>query len=218
MRTLATILLICIAAVAGAQVCSCPAGVNNDNDDAPYRTFRFSNGKELGICGYYKTEVNDTLYSKFALYECGAEKPFKEWSVDKSSTLQKIKDTLLVKDMYSLPIGQSFSNLWRPFFIHKFFYKNGTLTETTSFQKGLSKYSKAQTEQVFKEYGELTKDSKHAIIRVASMLFWASYCGTEDAEELLKGIPEKFGPFDEVQNAELEGIFDIYKLWKEHSK
>ena len=210
-----SILLVFCCSMARAQDCACPDGINNDNDGKPYKTFRFSNGKELGICGYAAVENNDTSYTMFTLFQCEDKTPVKAWGANQTCQAEQVKDDLFIKEMYGLPIGQSFSTLWRPFYIHRFFYKNGALQEVTSYRKDLPKYSKQQIEQVFEAYKNLSKDSNESTMHVANMLFWAYTSGNKDAEAALKSIPDKFGPFDDVIAGEWKAIFATYENWKE---
>ncbi len=196
-----------------AQVCSCPADINSDNEGLPNKVFRFSNGKELGICGYTAVET-DTSYTKFTLFECGSNKPVETWDVTRTCQVEQVKDELIIKEMFGLPIGQSFSTLWRPFLIHKYSYKNGTLQETEYYRKDLDRYNKQQMEQVFAEYKKLPEGSKQNMMHVANMLFWAAFCGNTEAEADLKSMPEKFGPFEGVIGEEWKAIYGTYERWK----
>ena len=218
MRTVLIIFLTLITSIRLiAQDCACPADVHTDNDDKPNRIFRFANGKELGICGYNSAD-GDSTYTKFSLFECVSNKVVEVWDVTKTCQAQMIKDELIVKEMYGLPIGQTFSTLWRPFLIHKFSYKNGAVHEEEYFRKDLDKYSKEQLEQVFAEYKKLPDGGKENMMHVANMLFWASFCGNKEAEADLKTMPEKFGPFDGVIGEEWSGIYSIYLKWKGMNK
>jgi hypothetical protein len=80
---------------AHAQDCNCPAGINNDNEGQPFKTFRFSNGKELGICGYSSVEGKDTTYNLFTLYQCDDKKTVRDWGEAQSCLVAKVKGTVL---------------------------------------------------------------------------------------------------------------------------
>jgi hypothetical protein len=205
-------LLCCLAA--RAQDCNCPVDVNNDNDGKPYKVYKFSNGKELGLCGYMTVELIDTTYTQFVLYNCGDNAAIKEWGKTKSCKPEKVKDELFIREMYGLPIGQSFSTIRVPFYIHKFSFRNGTLRDEAFYSKSLRKYSKPEIEQVFKEYNDLVKGNNGSILRVSKMLFWAYISGSKEAETYFKSIPDKFGPFESAIAEEMDDITAIFNDWK----
>lgn len=208
-----SVFIVCSATLVKAQDCACPPDINNDNDGRPSKVFRFSNGKELGICGYTAVEL-DTSYTQFTLFECGDNKVVEVWDVNKTCQAQKVKDELIIKEMYGLPIGQSFSTIWRPFLIHKYSYKNGVLKEEEYYRKDLGKYSKQQLDQVFAEYKKLPEGTKENMMHVANMLFWAYVSGNKEAEDDLKSLPQKYGPFNGVIADEWKAIFGTYEKWK----
>jgi hypothetical protein len=197
-----------------AQECNCPPAINNDNDGKPNMVFRFGNQRQLGICGYVTVEGNDTTYTKFTLFHCTDGTPVKDWSEDKTCKIEKIKDTLFIMDIYGLPVGQNFSTIPRPFYIHKFFFKNGELKEVEYFKKGIVKYSSQQIQDAIIEYKSLPKTSNEQTIHVANMLFCAYISGSKEAEGYFTSIPGKFGPFDGVISQEWDDIFTTYQDWK----
>jgi hypothetical protein len=214
MRTIFVCFITIVSSFLGkAQECTCPVGINNDNDGKPSRIFHFSNGKELGICGYTAPEL-DTSYNQFTLFECGTGKAIEVWDVNKTCQAQMVKDELFLKEMYGLPIGQNFSTIWRPFLIHKFSYKNEAVHEDEYYRKDLGKYSKDQLNQIFAEYKKLPEGGKENMMHVANMLFYASFCGNKEAEADLNSMPAKFGPFDGVIGEEWKGIYGNYEKWK----
>lgn len=198
-----------------AQECTCPDGINNDNEGQPFRVFSFSNGKQLGICGYQSIELSDTVFTKFTLFVCGENKATREWSDKKSCRVNKVKDTLFIKEMAGLPLGQSFSNLWIPFYVHKLYFKNGVLQDVEYFRKDIQKYGKAQIDLVMQEYKQLAPGSGGSAIRVAKMLFWAYASGSKEAGEYLNTLPDKFGPFESAVAEEISDVMALCANWKE---
>jgi hypothetical protein len=208
--------LIFSALAVAAQECTCPTDVSSDNDGRANKVFHFSNGLDVGICGYTAVET-DTAYTKFTLFECATGKTIETWDVTRSCQAAMVKGELLLKEMFGLPIGQNFSTLWRPFLIHKYAIKNGMLQETEYFSKDLARYSTAQIKDVLDQYKNLTGSNNHSIMRVGSMLFWATVSGSKEAETALRSLPDKFGPFDGVVADEWKAIFGNYEKWKQKS-
>jgi hypothetical protein len=211
---LTSIMVLLCTQLATAQSCYCPPIAKNDNGGSPYRTFTFANGQKLGVCGNLYIQNTDTTYTSMTLFNCADGKTAKDWGGATNCTVNKIKDTLYVKEMHSLSIGTNFSTLWVPFYVRKYFFKNGELEEKNAYRKDLRKYSKAEIAQVITEYNSLSKESGQTIMKVANMLFWAYVCGSKEAEPLLKSIPEKFGPFEGALEGEWGVIFETYDHWK----
>jgi hypothetical protein len=199
---------------AGAQDCNCPPGINNDNDGKPLKIFTFSNKHQVGICGYLTAEENDTSYTQFTLFDCSDGKNIREWNEDKSCKIEKVRDSLFITDIYGLPVGQSFSTIPRPYYVHKFFFRNGALQEVESFKKGVVKYSRQQIDDAIIAYKNLPQNADQETIHVANMLFCAWISGSTEAEGYFASIPGKFGPFDAVISLEWDNIYTIYQDWK----
>ncbi len=212
------LVLILLAIRDHGQECMCPQSITVESEEGkPNRVFHFSNGAELAICGYTSPD-GDSSYNKFALVSCGDHRVLKLWSVDETAQAEFKNDVLYIKDMYSLPIGQSFSTLWRPFYIHKFWYKNGELLREEYYRKDLGKYSRQQLDEVFTAYKMLPEGGKVNMMRVARMLFWAAFSGSKEAAADLDNFEHNFGPFEGVTAEEWKGIHVGYIKWKEYMK
>lgn len=213
MKTMLLGIMVCIGLHCAAQQCDCPPGVGDDAQTL--RSFRFGGGAELGICGFNTIEEGDTSYTRFSLFLCGQDKPLERWDANITCKAERTRDALLIKEMYNLPVGQSFSRLWRPFYIHKYTYRNGAFEETEYIDKQLPRYTKDQVTQVIKQYNELQTPATEETMKVANMLFWAAVSGSKETEAMLKSIPGKFGPFDNVLSQEWEELMTVYMRWKE---
>ena len=195
-----------------SQDCKCPSGAPEGAE--MIGTYNFPGGNALGVCGYSTVEAADTTYTKFALYRCGDDKIIEQWGVNISCKLERTKDALLIKEMYNLPVGQSFSNLWRPFYVHQFKFEGGKVSETEYYDKHLPKYTKAQIAEVIRQYNELPKEGSEQTMKVANMLFWATVSGSKETEGYLKTIPGKYAPFSEALNTEWTDVNGRYEQWK----
>lgn len=128
--------------------------------------------------------------------------------------VKKVADTIFVDELYGIPIGKDFKEIWLPFYSNKYFFIGSKLKQVKFFRTDIRKYSKKQILQVFQKYKELTKGNYDNIVNVANMLFWAYVSGSKEAEVYLKSFPEKFGPFDGAIAEEWDDISATYELWK----
>jgi hypothetical protein len=207
-----SIVLLLHGMVTFAQECNCPPG--GGDDAQTLKTFRFGNGQQLGVCGFNTIEGDDTSYTQFALFLCGDNKPLARWDANFTCKAEQTKDALLVKEMYNLPVGQNFSTLWRPFFIHKYSFKNGKIEETGYYNQELDHYTKEQIAEVISQYNALPSESNEETMKVANMLFWAIVSGSKEAEALLKSMPGRFGPFSGPIAEEWKDINVRYEQWQ----
>lgn len=199
-----------------AQDCDCPSGAPEGGQ--VMKTYTLGNGIRLGICGYSTVEADDTTYTKFVLFRCGEDRIIEQWTVNISCKLEQTKDALMVEEMYNLPVGQNFSTLWRPFYVHKYTFKAGSYTETEYYDKRLPKYNQAQIAEVIKQYKDLPETVSQQTLTIANMLFWATVSGSKEAEGYLKTIPDKFGPFGSPFNEEWNDVNTRYEQWVRNKK
>lgn len=170
------------------------------------------------LCGSITVEKKDTTFSEFGLYRCGEAKPLKDWDATQSCKVKVINDTLLVSELYGMPIGKNFKELWLPFYTQKIFVVNGKLKEKEFYRNDIKKYSKEQRAQVIAKYKGLTRGNDEHTVEVANMLFWGNVSGSKQCEVYLNQIDKKFGPFDGAIAEEWEDIRATYEHWKEKNK
>ncbi len=218
MRLIAIILLLFFSYTVFSQNCHCPSGQPFCENGTPIKVFLFSNKKSLGICGYLEVKHKDTTYSGIALYKCGENKIIDDWGEIQSCKVRKVADTLLIEELYGLPIGENFNEVSIPFYINKYFFKVNDLQQKGYYRKDIKKYSKAQIRQVLEKYKKLRKENSEHNVAVANMLFWAYVSGSKEAEVYLKSMPEKIGPFDGAIAEEWDDISATYEHWKEKNK
>ena len=199
-----------------AQECECPSQAPEGGQ--VMKTFNLGNGNELGICGYNTVEAGDTTYTKFVLFRCGEDEIIEQWNINISCKVEQVKDAVLVKEMYNLPIGTEFSTLWRPLYVHQYSVSGRDVKHTTYYDKKAAKYSAVQIAAVIKQYKELPATVSEQTMETANMLFWATLSGSKEAEGYLKTFPDKYGPFASPFNEEWDAVNMRYEQWKNKSK
>jgi hypothetical protein len=145
MRTCSIILFVIlfvqqISAQRLSKACCCPTKDLNETGKAD-KTFQLNNGKAIGLCGYLETSGRNTVYSEFALFECGKTKVFKFWDATEVCKIRQNQDSLFVEKLVELPFGANFSYKPSYFQIAKLYYQGNNLTEFTFFKDNLPKYS-----------------------------------------------------------------------------
>jgi hypothetical protein len=218
-ETLFLVLLMLFCYTGRSQDCHCPTDGIFGKEGKLFKTFSFRNKKSMGLCGYSSDSKNKhTIYSGMDLVQCDQNKLIQEWDETEQCEVEKIADTVFVKELYGVPIGGNFSEVWIPFYINKFFFNESGLQHITFFRRDVKKYSNAQIAQVFQKYKRLHKENSEEIVAVANMLFWACVSGSKNAEIYLKKFKADFGPFDGAIAEEWDDISATYELWKEKNK
>lgn len=213
------VLLVFSSILATSQECRCPKRGELDTESRlPIKMFSFNNKQKIGVCGYFEVEKNDTIYSEFTVHQCGTTTSIAEWNATQPCKIRNVKDTLLVEELYGLPIGNGFNVIWTTFYINQFFLKNSELNKVTYFRKDLKKYSATQIKQVLNRYKQLQKaitiKNYDAVLATSNMLFWGYVSGSKQCEVYLNTIEKKFGPFDGAISEEWSDIIATYEHWK----
>ena len=213
------LLLTFLPSILWAQECYCAKNAMMTlQQKNPQIIYTFSNKHKIGLCGEYEIENLDTIYSEFSIYECGKDDPINEWGAMESCKVSQKDDTLLVSDIYMLPVGDNFIFLPISFYIHRFFYKGDSLIEQAYYRNDIKKYTKSQRKSVIEQYKTLRRGNYDTTMHVANKLFWGYVSGSKKAERLLLKIENKFGPFDGGISEEWNEIISTYEHWKDLNK
>ncbi len=197
-----------------ADNCGCPESYNGVNS----KKFLFSNGRSIVVCGDTEMLGKKNTYTEFALFQCGHIKSLENWGAIKHCYVQQQDDTLIIEELFDLPIGEGSQEIYAPFFVTEFFYENGQLIKINTLSKRLPYYTEAKKIDAFKKYRELKKGNYENTISIANMLFWAFVSGNTFAENYFVNVEQKFGPFDGVVAEEWNWLLADYKLYKELKK
>lgn len=194
--------------------CNCPTGQDLAHQGAPEKVFYLSNGKQIGLCGDFDKEDRDTVYSEVILYHCGNEGFFRGWNGIKTCKIDQDKDTIVVRHMVALPIGENMEIVSTAFKIEKYYYKGSKFVVRSVYRNDLTKYDLPQIKTVLEQYSKLTPGDYDAILLVERRLFWAYISGSAEAGNYLNTFDQKFGPFIGARSDEFDEVHGLYWFWK----
>lgn len=181
----------------------------------PNMIYTLSGQHKIGLCGGYEIKGIDTVFSEFCIYECGSDTVVGEWGAVIECKVEMSDDTLIVSELYLLPIGKNFEIISLPFYRHKYFYVEEKLVEHLFYDNNIRKFSKKEIEQAIGKYKKLSKGNFEYTIHVALMLFWSYVSGDKKAELYFNKIEKKYGPFDGYISEWWSEVDITYKHWKE---
>jgi hypothetical protein len=196
------------------QTCNCPTNQDLSHQGTPERIFYLSNGKRIGLCGDIDTAGRDTIYSEVIIYHCGTEGFFRGWNGIKTCQISQDKDTIVVRQLVSLPIGKDMQVVSTAFKIEKYYYRGSGFVTRSVYRDDIPKYTPSQIEDVLGQYTKLTPGDYDAILLVERRLFWAYVSGSADAGRYLSSFDQKFGPFANAKTDEFDEIHGLYWFWK----
>lgn len=199
------------------QNCACPSD-NISGNKKPNKTFKFSNGKSIGLCGDFTIQNNEKQYSESVIYKCGQENSLLEFDGTTSYTIEQNKDTVIIQEFYIIANGKNLSLKWSKFYLTKLFWESAQLKQKSYYKKDLRKYSDFEIEKVLNEY-RTTQNYKilnfDKILLIGHRLFWAYASGSKKAGQYLEDFENKYGPFDGAISEEFNDIFTTYEHYKE---
>jgi hypothetical protein len=199
-----------------AQNCDCPAINNISGLSKPSKLFKFLNGKTLGLCGNAEIKSKEKIYSECVIYQCKADTPLFVISALQSCTIEQQKDTLIIEEYYYLPIGKNFTNNPTKFYVAKLYFEASNWVTKNYFKKNVRKYSNSEIQNVLLRYDNTKKVyNSDKVLVIADQLFWAYVSGSKKAEDNLKNLYKKFGPFDGAVSEGHSEIMRMYELYKQ---
>jgi hypothetical protein len=194
--------------------CNCPSGQDLAHQGAPEKIFYLGNGKQIGLCGDVEKADQDTVYSEVILYHCGNEGFFRGWDGIKTCKINQDKDTIVVRRLFTLPIGKNMEIVSTFFRIEKYYYRGSKFVVRSVYRNDLTKYTPSEIESVLDQYSKLTPGDYDTILLVERRLFWAYISGSAEAGSYLNAFDQKFGPFTEAKSDEFNEVHDLYWSWK----
>ncbi len=194
--------------------CNCPTGQDLAHQGAPEKVFYLSNGNQIGLCGDFEKVNQDTVYSEVILYHCGNEGFFRGWNGIKTCKINQDKDTIEVRQLVALPIGENMEIVSTSFKVEKYYYRGSKFVVRSVYRNDLTKYTSSQIKDVLDQYSKLTPGDYDAIILVERRLFWAYISGSAEAGSYLDSFAQKFGPFIGTKSDEFDEVHGLYWFWK----
>lgn len=196
------------------NTCNCPTGQDLAHQGAPERMFTLSNGNLIGLCGDLEKAGRDTIYSEVILYHCGEEGFFRDWDGIKTCKIYQDHDTIVVQQLFSLPLGEKMQLITTTFKTEKYFYRGSGFLVNSSYRTDLPKYTPPQITDVLAQYAKLTRGNYDNILQVERRLFWAYVSGSAEAGNDLASFSKKFGPFIGDKSDEFDEVHGLYWSWK----
>lgn len=209
LNVFANILLIALLPLLsyGQQTCSCPKEVYNNQTG---KTYQFNNGRTLGICGYYEKGI----YSELALIDCSSKSIIEQWDALQDYKITFANDTLQLSNLYLLPVGKRLVYKQAPFLIYKYYFAGNKLLRTSYYNKAAVLYSNNQISHSLEKYKKAKRGNTEDNVEVADILFCAYVSGSKQAENYLKQLKTKLGPFDGAIAEQWNSIWQLYLQYK----
>lgn len=179
----------------------------------PDTIFTLSNNKKIAICGYRNLESAPTTFSEFVLSVCGEESIIDFWDATTICQLETKKDTLLVNELYILPIAKKLGPQEAIWITDKIYFKGNKLIRDSKVNRKIRKYNSSEILEVLKKYESEIVKTDFDKIEFASKLFVATISGSEKARNYFILFPSKFKMLDGGYKEEYDELVEMLKLW-----
>jgi hypothetical protein len=175
--------------------CNCPLPYSGGKVDT---TFKLSSGYSISLCGSRETEYikEKTLYEGFVLFECGIDTAIKFWGEVTICDLAVLKDTLFVKTVVSLPVGNNMAAENIYWEIERIYPKDGRMTRDSTVNRFVPRYTASQIVTVLKLYDNTPDQNSEKTADLMDKLLIATISGSEKAKNYLKNFHKKFTLLD----------------------
>lgn len=165
--------------------------------------YYLSKNDQVALCGYYDSTlssvINEDIYVEAVLIECNTSKKVYEWGAVQNCTVEQNKDTIVVKEFYLLPIGDSFSLEWEPFYITNIYLQDSTIKKEHYFVLNKNNYTTVEINSIINNYDQTTDKTyswnSEKYLNICYQLFWCYVSGEEKAYDYLQEAEDKFGGF-----------------------
>lgn len=190
----------------------------------PNKVFYLSKNDQVALCGYYdsilSSVINEDIYVESVLIECKTSKKVYEWRAVQNCTVEQNKDTIVIKEFYLLPIGDSFSLEWEPFYIINIYLQGSSINKEHYFVLNKNNYTSAEINSIINNYDQTTDKTytwnSEKYLDICYQLFWCYVSGEERAYDYLREAENKFGGFSgHIAEEHQELIRTIDKIKKQ---
>jgi hypothetical protein len=93
--------------------CKCFNGIGSTTKSQPTKTFNFSNGKAISICGYQDENQieyeNNFQISEFDIFDCESGLSYVTYGAIEQFQIEEYEDTLILYQLNGLPNGENWS-------------------------------------------------------------------------------------------------------------
>jgi len=210
---LALIILTCLTAYGQKSKVSCDCAKSMYAGTKADTTFHMSNGKTIVLCGYKNPESNPTDYSEFILSVCGQDTIIDFWGALKTCRLKVSKDTLLVQEIESLPLGKNFKYIPTHWSTEKIYFKGQKTLRKLFVNRQIRKYSQDEISQVLKTVENAKKGQDVDKEQIEYRLFIATISGNKTARQYFTEYMTKFYPVGAADEEQYDYLVKMLKLW-----
>lgn len=192
------------------------------DDLSPVTQFKLSDGRYLELCGVRNLDPErfEAVYSGFVLSTCNGDSILAHWDASEDCVAEMHNDTLYVKTMEPLALGDDYELVPTPWLIERFWYKGNKLKHTERLNPDL-RYSTAQVNATlskfaktkWKQPGTYTEEYSRKMMKLANRLLVAALSGSTLAEDDFRLFTKKYmleGPYVEWYG-NMQYILDYYK-------
>ena len=207
-------LLLSVGSVLGqarTAPCNCPKTIYSDTKVKA--ASHLVNGKTIVLCGYKDTETKPVSFVEFVLFVCGQQKIIGFWDAQTQCRLEVNKDTLLVNQITSLPVGKNFAyeaTVWK---IDKLYFSGNNVLQKQEVNPGFPVYCANRIASVSSAFESANGGLDEAKMTLADELFMATISGSNQARKYLIKFKTKFGMLDGHFVEEYDGLISMLKLW-----
>jgi len=194
--------------------CNCPEGQDLAHQGEPDKVFTLSNGQQIGVCGDVEKIGADTIYSEVILYHCGHDGFFRGWDGIKTCKIYQDQDTIIVQQLFNLPVGENMQIITTTFRTEKYFYRGARFVTRSVYRVDLKPYTTSQIEDVLGQYTRLKKGDHAGILQTARRLCWAHISGSNEAGIAFDNLYEKFSLPETGISDEMDQLHGLYWFWK----
>ena len=196
--------------------CLCPANTmaGTTKDQKPNKTFTFSGGQQIMLCGYEEPDKKEMVYSEFILQECGKDSVIDFWGAVFTGSVNFKNDAILIKETKNLPTGPDRSFVTTCWSIETIWYKNQKLIRKYEINHDIRKYTKAEIAKTLKEF-EGGKDNYTGDLEdVMYRLFIAAISGDATAKKYFSEF-KNFNLTDGAVAEDYKDLTTMLKLWQD---
>ncbi|MCL7987130.1 hypothetical protein M8998_04145 [Sphingobacterium sp. lm-10] len=191
--------------------CHCP-----ENKYAPSKAnqvFTFSNGQKIVACGFVLNHGAFLELSEFVLAECDSDHIIDFWDAMRSCRLSFSRDTLLIEDLYTLPLGDNLQETvitWAREYIS---YDHGVLKRDKAINRNLKLYDQSTIQAVLKAYESTDNILNDAKMGLLDRLFVAAISNSEEAKVAFMQFRGRFPELDGAYLHQYRILQEMLTAW-----
>ncbi|NDI97507.1 hypothetical protein GWA97_00265 [Flavobacterium sp. LaA7.5] len=195
------------------EKCNCPKDnmSGTSEGDKPIKTYNFSNGRVILMCGGYTED--EIIYSEFILLDCYKRTKIDFWDATFNGTISFKNDTLVIKEIKNLPTGSKRSFVSTVWSIEKLYFSEAELKRDFTPNRNIKTYSKAEITKTLNEFKNISTNNSEANEELMYRLFMCAISGNETAKKNFNEFPEKLDVLDGAFLEEYKELKAMLRIW-----